>query len=1461
MVTTYQPGKAPILLDTAPSGLTAYTRAARLFFRAKKVEDDEEKIAYVGAGLVNFPELYNWYLSSAEEHEAKAYDTFLLELQRRALPRDYLWEAKARLRLARQGEQDYEDRADAMRTEHLSLTAKVLGTNEFVECLLFGMDAELSGVLRRGEAVKGSGLHQDDAISLFLSPASTAKTAASTIDYTEFDKEAHNEWAPIVARRHSNAAQIKSLSKKAASLTVGGNSSSRGSSRAPSAPNPPSPGTRLARRYPRLLQCRRSYVDHEAKDCAYFAPAGFVVPVPPGWDASKPVPNTAAASSSTSVASSTTTVGIRAVHSVEDGDIDIPESFADGSDTDTDGCAFPPLSLRFSPSRRSRSVLALADSGSSVTLISDKLAKELELERFKLSRPKRCRVALKGGDDSFTITEFVRAPVYLENGSWSVGATTFLIAPLEDPFDAILGVPFLRQHRLTLSAFPEPRILVERGPDQEPFDLLAPVHGPATAFDSLRALEGNEKAEFLSRVAEACAVQLAEDVEALTSEERSMKERAQRLMDEFDDLFPSALPPLTADYLSRTSTRHRIKLIDPNKVHNQRGFAVPRKWRERWKRMLEEHLAAGRLRPSTSPYASAAFVVPKKDPEADPRWVNDYRSINSNTVKDRTPLPLPDLVLSDAALAKYWGKIDMTNAFFQSPMDEDDIAKTAIKTPWGLFEWTVMPQGLCNAPATHQARVNEALRHLIGVCCQAFVDDIIIYSKTREEHEANCRAVLLALREANLYCSRKKTDHFALRTDFLGHVISRQGIEADPSKTDKIKNWSRPKTVTQGLTNIEPLWGDKEEAAFLAIKQIVTSLPVLRAVDQDSDEPIWLMTDASKVGIGAVLLQGADWRTAQPCGFCSRQYIPAEKNYPTHEQELLAVVAALKAWRVDLLGVSFRVLTDHDTLKHFRTQPTLSKRQARWTETLADYNYELSYIPGKLNTVADSLSRFSFSDPSPAVAVCGISEYSLTENLVQRVRGAYEDDPFCKQVQRNLGSSPGFSVENGLILFEGNRIVIPKDKTIKEALLHDAHDALGHLGAKKTLSALSLSFFWPRMATEVIEYVSSCDGCQRHKSRTTRTEGKLHSLPVPPRPFSDVALDFVGPLPLSEGRDMLLTITDRLTGYTRLIPCRSKDGAKEMAEIVFRGWFALFGLPERMVSDRDKLFTSKFWRSLHSRLGLKLQMSTSFHPETDGRSERTNKTAIQVLRQYVSRHQKDWVRFLPLTEYALNAAMNESTGATPFSLVLGYTPSLFPSPSAVSPSPLPAVEDMVKEREARITEVRDSLAVAKVRQADSANAKRKEDSSFQVGDMVMVDSTDRRARYKTRSGDGRAAKLFPRWDGPYAVEAAFAATSTFRLSLPPNDKSHPVFHISKLKRYTANDPSSFPSREPPRPDPIDVDGEQEWTVEAIVDEKGRGRALHYLVKWAGYPDSDNSWEPPANVKDTAALGEWKKRRD
>lgn len=1364
-----------------------------------------------------------------------------------------------------------------------------MSTREFIKCLLYGMDPELSSILRRGVALKNTGFHEKDQSALFLGDTSLVDTS-NAIDYEDFDREARDEWNKIARRKEANAAQIKEATKKQQKVVATSSSSATATRSSTSSARPePESRARISKLTPLekdwlrankgCFHCRKLDAGHEGSDCKVWPEPGHQIIIPTGWKTGDPVPT-----SSTKATSSTTakfTVG--AIH--PSAEPDIPESFAQDSDTESDSYALPLLRMRVGSSRSGTVANALADTGSPVTLISDELVRRLGLKQFRLSVPVACKGAFNEGAIAHSISTAVRIPLELENRTWHVGDTTLLVAPLDSPLEIILGNNFLRRHEISVALHPEPMLLRRQSPPLESHNLYAEVQGPLTRAEAMEGLEEEEREECLGQAMEC----LIGRVEAELDEAERMSGRDRAVMEDFRDLFPEKLPPLTQEYLDRIKTRHRIRLADPSKVQNQRGFNVPRKWREKWKGMLDEHLASGRLRPSSSPFASAAFVIPKRDPTADPRWVNDYRVLNDNTIKDRTPLPKPDEVLSDASRARYWGKIDLTNAFFQTPLTDEDIEKTAIKTPWGLFEWTVMPQGLCNAPATHQARINEALRHLIGVCCQAFVDDVIIYSDTIEEHEGNVRAVLEALRQAGLYASRKKTQLFTLRAEFLGHVISREGLSADTSKVDKIRNWPRPRTVAQvrgflglvqylrkfipqlaeqtavltpltkkGITDIPRLWSDKEERAFELIKKTVSSLPVLRPLDQDSEEPIWLMTDASNVGLGAVLLQGPDWKQAHPCGFWSRQYIPAERNYPTHEQELLGVVSAMKAWRLELLGVKFKVLTDHDTLRHFKTQQTLSKRQSRWMEVLADYDYDLTYIPGKKNAVADAMSRYSFSD-EPTLAVCGISTVSLSSDFTGRVKKGYSTDPFCAQLARNLGSSPGFEERDGLLFFEGNRMVVPNDAEIREALLHDAHDALGHFGPKKTLAALSASFYWTGMAKQVETYVASCDGCQRHKSRTTKRAGQLHPLPVPPRPFSDVALDFVGPLPSSNGKDMLLTITDRLSGYTRLIACRTKDGAKEIAHLFFDEWVRFFGIPDRLVSDRDKLFTSKFWRCLHARLGCRLQMSTAFHPETDGRSERTNKTVVQVLRQYVSRQQKDWTTHLSIVELAINLATNESTGAAPFELVLGFRPSVSPPPAS-PPSAMPAVEWTLEARQQRLKEARDALAAAKVRQAEQANRKRRDEPDFKAGDKVLVDSSDRRSRFKTRSQDSRAAKLFARWDGPYEILEAFTDTSTYRLALPPADKAHPIFHSSKLKPYIENNDMVYQRREPPRPDPLDVDGEKEWVVEAITDEKGRGRNRRFLVKWSGWPEDQSTWEPLSAVEDLEAMDKWEERK-
>ncbi|KAJ2921319.1 hypothetical protein H1R20_g15775, partial [Candolleomyces eurysporus] len=355
-------------------------------------------------------------------------------------------------------------------------------------------------------------------------------------------------------------------------------------------------------------------------------------------------------------------------------------------------------------------------------------------------------------------------------------------------------------------------------------------------------------------------------------------------------------------------------------------------------------------------------------------------------------------------------------------------------------------------------------------------------------------------------------------------------------------------------------------------------------------------------------------------------------------------------------------------------------------------------------------------------------------------------------------------------------------------------------------------------------------------------------------------MDFIGPLPEDNGYDSILTITDRLGSDIRLIPCRSNATAEEIAELFFSQWYCENGLPTSIVSDRDRLFVSKFWQTLHRLSGIKLAMSTSFHPQTDGSSERTNKSVIQAIRFHIERNQKGWVASLPRVRFALMNTVNASTGLTPFQLRLGRSPRIVP-PAVVTPGDTVEVQaaDLMRLHELLVMEAQDNLLLAKINQAAHANAKRGESPIYSVGDMVMLSTRNRRKELK--AGDpSRATKFLPRWTGPFEVTRTNTGVSTCTLNMPGHPKLFPVFHVSQLKPYHTNDDSLIPTRAHIRPPPLKfVDGEEEFFIDRILDEHKTRRASRYLVRWKGYGQEDDMWLPEKELEGTIALDRWKDR--
>lgn len=1052
----------------------------------------------------------------------------------------------------------------------------------------------------------------------------------------------------------------------------------------------------------------------------------------------------------------------------------------------------------------------LIDTGSELNLISTAAADRAGMAIQRCDTPTIVKLAL---DDNATqpivLRHFVTGTFSDPNSPLTFEEVSLKVGAVNGDYDMILGIPFLSKFQLSVSISDQSLVCGHTGCKLFDYRLHQVIQPKLQSSPSL------------------CVLSSAEP-------EFPCEEREKAILNEFSDLFPADIPAVSDDQgndgpfqdgsfpaklqLKSSKVRHKIILTDPNAVINEKQYPYPRKHMQAWRTLLDQHIAAGRIRRSSSQYASPSMIIPKKDPTALPRWVCDYRTLNKFTVRDRSPLPNVDELVRMVASGKVFSILDQTNAFFQTRMREDDIPLTAVKTPWGLMEWVVMPMGLTNAPATHQARLEEALGELINNICVVYLDDIVIFSDSFLEHETHVRRVLERLRAANLYCSPKKTLLFRKKVKFLGHWISQEGVCADESKVADILDWPTPrsaKAVKKFLGTVQwmkkfiwglqkyvgtltPLtssklnpkdfrWGEAEELAFNNIKKIMTSLPCLKNIDYESDDPLWLFTDASGSGLGAALFQGKEWKSAFPIAYESHLMTPAEKNYPVHEQELLAVIHALQKWKMLLLGMKINVMSDHHSLTHLLKQRSLSRRQARWTEILADFDLNFEYVKGEENTVADALSRKNIVDDELDIGVAEVcSVAALTElgatfspSLKASIRAGYTEDSFCVALRKVLPLRDDCAEIDGL-LFVDSRLVVPDSSNLRDKLTEEAHIRLGHLGYLKTITELRRDFFWPRMNKDVARFVQSCATCQKTKAPTTSPAGKMLTPSMPRAPLADLAIDFVGPLPKSNNYDMILTCTCRLSGFTRILPVVQSDTAEKTASRLFSGWMATFGAPTSIISDRDKAWTSKFWKALMAHLNIRFHMSSAFHPQADGRSERTNKTVGQILRSFTAKRQGKWLAALPAAEFAINSAINVATGISPFELVFGRKPGLFPSIDSSPDSP-PNLKRWLDQREGSWANARDSLWLSRVRQAIQHNRHNRPPTPLKAGDWALLNSADWRGR---KSG---VDKLKERFEGPYRVARVFNHDQNVELELPEGDRRHPTFHTSKVKLFYARE--------------------------------------------------------------------------
>ena len=924
------------------------------------------------------------------------------------------------------------------------------------------------------------------------------------------------------------------------------------------------------------------------------------------------------------------------------------------------------------------------------------------------------------------------------------------------------------------------------------------------------------------------------------------------------------------------------------------------------RKYLDENLQKGFIRASSSPVAAPVIFV--KKPGGGLRFCVDYRNLNAITVKNRYPIPLIQETLTRLSKAKYYTKLDIIAAFNKLRIAKGDEWLTAFRTRYGLFEYLVMPFGLANAPSTFQHFVNDVLRPFLDVFCTAYIDDILIYSESLEEHKKHVRLVLGALSDAGLQLDIDKSEFFKTEVIYLGYVISTEGIKMDPAKVQAIQEWEYPLNVKDvraflGFANFyrrfidqfselaSPLialtkkgtafiFSESCRIAFDQFKKAFITAPILRHFDPEL--PIVIEADASDYVTAGIISQRDSDGGLRPVAYFSKRMSPAECNYEIYDKELLAIVRCFEQWRPELEGAAFpiEVLSDHRNLQYFTTTKQLSHRQARWSEYLSRFRFEIIYRPGKHGGKPDTLTRRSQDAPAQEEArkarvqtllppeVFRQTDLMLVEtdrSIQQIIDDEYPNDELIQEtlelLRTGVRRSKKFTLAECTFrdgkLYYRNRLVVPDHDELKIKLLRHVHDSPvgGHLGRSKTLEILQREYYWPNMFDSVRRYVTCCHVCRRSKANREKYHGLLKPLPIPDRRWQHISMDFVVDLPLSEGCSNILVVVDRLTKYRVLIPC-SVMTAPEVAKLFLRHVWVHYGLPETIVSDRGTQFVSAFWQELCTQLSIKALLSTASHPQTDGQTENANAVMEQVLRAYTNYLQTDWVRWLATAQFAANNTVSESTKVTPFVANYGQNPRMgFEQPTGTQRPPalrLQAQEaNRFVEQMKDITEfVRVELGWSQALQQEYANKSRQPAPAYQVGDKVWLDARNIRTTRASKKLDWKNL-------GPYRV-SQIVSSHAYKLDLPKSmSKLHPVFHVWLLRPAALNSEYLSGQQNPP-PQPVEIDGEEEYWVECIEDLRynRRRRRYEYLVKWTGY--DDRSWEPADALKDIEPLDRFHK---
>ncbi|TFY51095.1 hypothetical protein EVJ58_g10743 [Rhodofomes roseus] len=902
-----------------------------------------------------------------------------------------------------------------------------------------------------------------------------------------------------------------------------------------------------------------------------------------------------------------------------------------------------------------------------------------------------------------------------------------------------------------------------------------------------------------------------------------LRERAKR---RFPRLFRERMGPPPADRWA-----HDIKTGDakPRRIPG-RPLSPPE--HEEMRKFVDEGLRDGIIEPSRSPWSSPPLLVPKKDGTSRP--CIDFRYLNDVTEKDAYPLPRIDDSYQVLAGARHFTALDLMKGFWQIPLTQSARAKTAFTCRYGHFQFRVMPFGLCNAPATFQAYMNHILRDALDSFVMVYMDDIIIFSRTKEDHVRHVEWVLSRLDDEGLVLSEKKCVWAAEELLYLGHIVNSDGIRVNPDKVKAIIDWPRPANITEvrGFLNIAGYyrrfikgfakladvlydllkgnpkkraaieWSSACETSFTTLKSRLTSTPLLSY--PKPYQTYVIDTDASGHAIGGILQQSqqslkegkepvdrylfkeADLR---PVAYESRRMSPAEQRYSAQEREMLAIDHCLQKWRGYVEGSPIVVRTDHESLKYFLTQKHLGRRLARFADRISQFDVQIRYRPGSHQLAADALSRreglpeVTDADTSGALLAMPaenqdsveVDRSALFETML-RWKEDLQRDPSAEPSRRGFLHHDGH-LYRAVNLGDGDVYLrVPTSLDAAFDTIRSVHVDIGHLGTRAVVAALRTRVWMPNV-TELVEWViRRCDACQFTR-REAPVPQPLHPMPRT-EAFSRWALDFIGPLPRTKRGNMyILTTMDHGTDQAHADPLPRRSQTSVLTMIRFLT--TTYGKPASVLTDNGEEFMSYAVQNYLQRLQIEHIHTSPYHPQTNGRLEKFNHLLGQILARFTAPDRQDeWDDFLPDALLAYRAHVSRSHGRSPFFLTFGREPRLPHEPTldTLRRPPTDAEIEMLQHR--RVEHIQnlermrtEANARALGRLENEANRR---EGTYRERGFGIGDLVLRRSESPT--------KLHPRWDGPFIVHD-LTDRNTYQLRTRNGYILRTLYNGERLKRY------------------------------------------------------------------------------